>query len=194
MVSAYGRCFEIHILQLVPWKLTNKETVVHLALLNFIKYYNCLGNNNDYDNLGPIILNPCKSHGNISLNLSAGGNFEASSEKLVSQNASLNFMCLERISDSSHEDRYLQMLLKHINEPTTLLNTINISITPEFQPTHLFFRFTLYLQNSKVLLAVSCTFGERHYFHQGKSTKKGKCCIENFHTIWKKFAKPKLCV
>lgn len=33
-----------------------------------------------------------------------------------------DFICLERISDSSYEGRYLQMLLEDINEPTTRLN------------------------------------------------------------------------
>lgn len=34
-------------------------------------HYKCLGSSNDYDNLDPIILNPCKGRDNISLSLSA---------------------------------------------------------------------------------------------------------------------------
>ena len=127
--------------------------------------------------MGPIILNLCKSHGN---NLSAKGNFEASSEKQASQNASLNFMCLERISDCSHERRYLQMLLKDINEPTTLLNVINISITPEFQPTHLFSSDSLYLSKQQGLISSKLKFWGKALFPPGQEYQKREMLYGEF--------------
>lgn len=68
-----------------------------------------------------------------------------------------------------------------------------INITPEFLLMHLFIpRFTLYLQNSKiltsVLLAVRLYF-QRKVFPQGRRTEKGQCWVENFShylgTVWK---------
>lgn len=138
--------------------------------------------------MGPIILNPCKSHGNVSLNLSARGNFEASSEKLVSQNVSLDFMCLERISDSSHEGRYFQMLLKDIDEPTTLLNIINIRITPEFRRIF-FLQFHSLPSKQQGLISSKLYFRGKALFPPGQEYQKRETLYGEFSYYLEKVCK-----